>query len=86
MSPRDRHVQEDRQLPMHGTYLAMQSIPWPLVGYTIVTDEQDLADDPLHLVSQAICISSTSLSPYGKNLHTMPKNPPTYSHPPIMGS
>jgi len=36
--------------------------------------------------SQTVCVFPTHASLYGKNLHTMPKDPSTYSYPSSMGS
>lgn len=59
-----------------GTYIcwSLKQSRWRLlVQCTMMANEWPLMNDSLHLVLQTICVLSTPLSPYVKNLYIRPK-------------
>lgn len=78
----DHHIQRDRQTP--GTYIwwSLKQSHWRLlVQCTMMVNEWPLMNNSLHLVLQTICVLSTPLFPYVKNLHVhMTKDYSTYSY------
>lgn len=70
----DHHIQRDRQTP--GTYIwwSLKQSHWRLlVQCTMMVNEWPLINNSLNLVLQTICVLSTPLFPYVKNLHIWPK-------------